>query len=93
MRVVLLRNLAAIPLEDLAHKLEILRRLDHQLASLALGNLYVLLEDVVVLEAGVQCRNSHSLRDGAEVEHALLPQTCKVVQAVVGASKSCVDHL
>lgn len=93
MRVVLLCDLLTVALEHVAHELEILRRLDHQLAGLALGDLDVLLEDVVVLETGVQRCDSHGLWDSTEVEDTLLPQSCKVIQTVVRARQSCVDHL
>ena len=51
LRVVLLVNLTNIPLEDVTDHLQILSRLCHQLAGLALGDLDILLENIGIPEA------------------------------------------
>lgn len=91
--VVLLRDLASVSPEDFADELQILCRLNHQLARLTLGDLDVLLEESIVLEASLERRNGHGLRDSAEVEHTLLSETCEIVQAVVCSGQRSQNHL
>lgn len=77
-------DLAGVLAEDLAHQLQVLRALPHQLAGLALGDLDVALEHGVVLEAELEGRDGHALRDGDEVEDGLLLDTGHVEEAVFG---------
>ena len=84
---------AGIPSEHLADQLEILGRLQHQLAGIALGDLDVALEHGVVSEAQLQRGNRHGLRDGAEVEDALLSQAGEIEQTVLHVLERVQDHL
>lgn len=84
MGIILLLDLAHVSPEDVAHKLEILRGFEHQLASVAFGDLDVSLENVVILETSVEGSDGHGLRDGAEVEHTLFLNSGEVEQTIVG---------
>ena len=83
--VVLLTDLARIPPKHFANKLQILRGFHHELTRLALGDLDVLLENIVILEANLERCNCHGLGNSTKVEYTLLTKTGKVVKAVVSS--------
>ena len=93
LRVVALVDGTGILLENIVGDLKVLGAFDHKFASGALCDLDVLLEDIRVLEALLECCNSHGLRDCAEVEDTLLLESSEVEEAVVGTSQSQQNHL
>lgn len=86
-------NLTRILAEGSTENTQVLRRLEHQLASLTLGDLDVTLENRGVAEAEFQRGNGHGLRNSAEVEDTLLTQTSQVEQAVFDVFQSIQHHL
>lgn len=86
-------NLARVLAEGSTEDTQVLRRLEHQLARLTLGDLDVTLEDRGVAEAELQRGNGHRLRDRAEVKHTLLTQASQVKQAVFNMFQSVQHHL
>lgn len=69
---VLLVNGAGQAAESIAQDIQVLGGLNHELASIALGDLDVTLEHGVVAEAQLERSNGHRLGNGTEVEHTLL---------------------
>lgn len=79
--------------EGLAQNVQVLGRLDHELASITLGDLDVPLEHGIVAEAQLKGSNGHGLGNGAEVEHALLPETSQVEETLLDVLQSIENHL
>lgn len=90
---ILLVNLTSISTEGLVKNPQILCRLHHQLARLALLDFDVTFENCRVAEAKGKGSNGHGLRDGAEVEDALFTQTSKVKETLLRMSQCIQNHL
>lgn len=92
-RVVLGMYAASILPEDIADCGEILGRLHHDLAGVALGDLDVSLKNCRVPEDSIQSRNGHALGYGNEVENALFLHACHVEEAFLSVLECVHDHL
>lgn len=90
--VVSLVYLSRILLENLADGVEILRALRHELARIALGDLDISLEEVLILEAQLECCDGHALGNCAKVEHALVSDSSEVEKTVIGTSQCEIHH-
>lgn len=79
--------------EPVTQDTEVLSRGKHEITGIALGDLDVALEDVIIAEAQLQRGNSHGLRDSTEVEDTLLPEASEVEKTLVSMLKGIKDHL
>jgi len=93
LRGVLLVNFAGVHSEAVAQDTKVLSRLVHELTCVSLGDLDVLFEDVGVAETQFHGRNSHRLRDCAEVENTLLTETSQVEETFLGMLQGIQNHL
>jgi hypothetical protein len=93
LRGVLLVDLTSISTEGLVENPQVLRRLHHQLARLALLDFDVTFKNRRVAEAKGKGSNGHGLRDGTEVEDALLAQTSKVEETLLRMTQCVENHL
>lgn len=90
---VLLVDGAGQTAEGLAQNVQVLSGLDHELASITLGDLDVPLKDGVIAEAQLKGSNSHGLGNGAEVEYTLLPEASQVEETFLDMLQSIENHL
>ena len=90
---VLLVDFAGVLPETVAKNAKVLGRLVHKLTCLSLGDLDVLLENVGVAETQFHGRDSHGLRDGAEVEDTLLAETSEVEETLLTVLQGIQNHL
>ena len=79
--------------ESLGQDLQVLSGLNHELASVTLGDLDITLEDGIVAEAQLEGGNGHGLRDGAEIEYTLLAETGQVEKTLLNMLQSIENHL
>lgn len=79
--------------ESLAQDVQVLSGLNHELASITLGDLDITLEDGIVAEAQLEGSNGHGLRNSAEVEHTLLAETSQVEETLLNMLQSVENHL
>ena len=91
--MVLMMNFAGILQERIVEGLQILCAVNHYLTSLTFRDLDVALVHLWIPETQFQSGNCHGLWDGAEVENALVAETCKVEQAVISTGQCSQYHL
>lgn len=90
---VLLVDLPGQVTEAITQDAKVLGRGEHQRAGIALGDLDVALENIVVAEAQLQRSDSHGLGDGTEVKYTLLPQASEVEETLVSVLQGIEDHI
>lgn len=92
-RIVLLGNAADVSAEDVANGKEVLRRLEHNLAGITLGDLDVPLENSRVAEDELHSSNGHGLGNGNKVEAALVTHSSHVEETLLDVLEGVEDHL